>query len=168
MIQPLTRSDAVISFCGSYRYRLDRVWGPGERLGWCMLNPSTAGKEVNDPTVVRCVGFTRAAGYDGMSVFNLYARRATDPDQLLDSTLDHVGPAYWDYVEDVLREVSAVVCAWGANIMATDRARVVAATITRMYPELPLLCLGTTKHGAPRHPLYLPLAATLVPYTRAT
>ena len=161
----LLASDAVISVCGTYRYRLDRVWGPGDRLGWCLLNPSVAGKEVNDPTVVRCVGFTKAAGYDGMSVFNLYARRATDPYDLVDDSLDNVGPRYWDYVEDVLREVSAVVCAWGANIMATDRAQVVLATITRMYPAMPLLCLGTTKSGAPRHPLYLPLTSTLRPYT---
>lgn len=130
-----------------------------------MLNPSTAGKEVNDPTVVRCVGFTKAAGYDGMSAFNLYARRATDPYDLVDDTLDNVGPRYWDHVEDILREVSAVVCAWGANPLAVDRSTLVVRAITRMYPEMPLLCLGTTKAGAPRHPLYLPLATTLEPYT---
>jgi hypothetical protein len=166
-IPPLTHSDAVISDCKTYRYRLDRVWGPGERLGWCMLNPSKAGREVNDPTVVRCAGFTKDAGYDGMTVFNLYARRATDPNDLVDDTLDNVGPRYWDYIEDILREVSAVVCAWGANIIATDRARIVTRSIQRMYPALPLLCLGTTKAGAPRHPLYLPLRTELVAYTHA-
>lgn len=165
MIQPLIHSDAVISDCKTYLYRLDRAWGTGERLGWCMLNPSKAGREINDPTVIRCVGYTRAAGYDGMTAFNLYARRATDPYELVDDTLDNVGPRYWDYIEDILREVSAVVCAWGANVIATDRAGTVTRAIQRMYPAMPLLCLGTTLAGAPRHPLYLPLTATLEPYT---
>jgi hypothetical protein len=132
-----------------------------------MLNPSVAGKEINDPTVIRCVGFTRAAGYDGMSAVNLYARRSTDPSMLADTSLDHVGPEYWDYLEDVWREVSAVVCAWGANPVAVERADVVIGTMRRMYPAMPLLCLGTTKAGAPRHPLYLPLSAELIPYTHS-
>lgn len=166
-IQPLTKSDAALSFCGTYRYRLDRVWGTGERLGWCLLNPATAGRETNDPTTIRAAGFSRANGYDGMSVVNLYARRTTDPYQLNDDTLDHAGPEYWDYIEDVWREVSAVVCAWGANPLAVQRADVVIGTMRRMYPVMPLLCLGTTKAGAPRAPLYLPLSTELVPYTHA-
>ena len=58
---------AVFSPDGTRRYRLDRhVAVPGEwhhgRALWVMLNPSTADESVDDPTIRRVVGFSRAWG----------------------------------------------------------------------------------------------------------
>lgn len=47
--------------------------------------------------------------------------------------------------------LAAVVAAWGANSLAIDRARHICRILGRS-----LRCLGRTKSGAPRHPLYAP------------
>ena len=74
---------AVISECRLYRYRLDRVWDTGEaQVLFVMLNPSTADATVDDRTICRCMEFARAWGYGGLVVGNLFAYRATNPQQL--------------------------------------------------------------------------------------
>jgi hypothetical protein len=45
---------AVYSDCERYRYLLTRVWEPGRKALFVMLNPSTATEVQNDPTVERC------------------------------------------------------------------------------------------------------------------
>ena len=59
-----TRSEALYSRCGQYRYRLTRAWGAGPVLVWIMLNPSTATEERNDPTIARCEGRARRGGVE--------------------------------------------------------------------------------------------------------
>lgn len=68
-----------------YPYRLWRMWGGGSLRPWrtvlcIMLKPWTADEHVLDPTLRRCEGFSRAWGYDGFEVCNLFALRSTDPD----------------------------------------------------------------------------------------
>lgn len=156
------RRGAIISDDGKYRYRLTRYWWPGRSLPFVMLNPSTADASIDDPTIVRCVGFARRLGFSGIGVWNLYALRATRPVHLWKSP-DPVGPdndaklrvlfewAYWAEVE--------VVAGWGANAKA-DRVEEVLAM---PYATRVLHRLGpTTKGGAPRHPLYLKADTPLV------
>jgi hypothetical protein len=59
------KSNAVISECGRYRYRLYREWAQSERMPimWVMLNPSTADASIDDPTIRRCIAFSKAWGY---------------------------------------------------------------------------------------------------------
>ena len=66
-------SEAVYSDCETYRYALTREWGAGPRLLWVMLNPSTASERSNDPTVERCERRSRAMGFGGFRVVNLFA-----------------------------------------------------------------------------------------------
>lgn len=145
---------AIISDCGSYRYLLSReprdayqVYGPAL---FVMLNPSTADASIDDPTIRRCRSFADAWGCAGIVVANLYGLRATDPKALW-THADPVGPDNDMYLASLIREHETIVCAWGANAKQ-DRVDQFA----RMFRagSRPM-CLGVTKSGAPRHPLYV-------------
>jgi hypothetical protein len=73
---------------GSYRYRLDRWWGPGKRLVFVMLNPSTADAMKDDQTIKRCMYFARREKCDGITVVNLFAWRTTFPSELRKALAD--------------------------------------------------------------------------------
>ncbi|WP_300643648.1 DUF1643 domain-containing protein [Nocardioides sp.] len=145
-------SDAALSSCGQYRYRLTRTWRPEQpRATFIMLNPSTADAEHDDPTIRRCMGYARDWGLGGLIVVNLYAYRATDPDDLWKAA-DPVGPDNDAHLRAVLDAAAIagapVVAAWGANARSERGAEVMqfAGAVT---------ALGLTKAGQPRHPLYL-------------
>lgn len=155
--------DAVFSPDGEYRYALVRSWADGPRDTWIMLNPSTADAEVDDPTIRRCIGFSRAWGAGGIRVVNLFALRATDPAELL----RHPSPIGRTNDKVISTTIASskkgrVVAAWGAHRMAAERGRAVAALITPL--RAPLFCLGVTKLGYPRHPLYVAGNTPLVPW----
>lgn len=153
---------ACISDCGRYRYWLRRSWRTGSGVVcFVMLNPSTADAEIDDPTIRRCVSFAQAWGYSALSVRNLFALRATDPRELLKAE-DPVGPL-GDVELGVAKTADRVVVAWGAKV-PFDRDRKALA----LLEGAPLWCLGTTKHGHPRHPLYVAGSQPLVPLTSAT
>jgi len=87
---------ADLSPDGFYRYSLGRRWTPGEKLLVVIgLNPSTADATQDDPTIRRCVGFAKRWGFGGLLMLNLFAYRATDPEELRGAIargLDPVGP----------------------------------------------------------------------------
>lgn len=153
---------ARLSECGMYRYSLSRYWGPKRGLVFVMLNPSTADASTDDPTIRRCMGFARREGNDGILVLNLYAYRATDPKALLSCT-DAVGPENDGYLSMALTEQARrgtpVVAAWGANARP-DRV----GQVLSLVPGVDWRCLGTTKQGAPKHPLYVRGDQPLVRY----
>lgn len=152
----------------AYRYTLHRDCGAlasNERLCWVMLNPSTADTTTDDPTIRRCIGFTRAAGYAELEVVNLYAARATNPHDLV-TVKDPVGPDNDHHIASAFHAATDVVFAWGGwaspNLDVVGRAAAVWSTCRSMM-RLPL-CLGTTKDGSPRHPLYVGAHQLLVPW----
>lgn len=146
---------AIISECGQYRYALTReaddafsTRGPALFI---MLNPSTADATLDDPTIRRCRGFARTWDCNGIVVANLYALRATDPVELWKHP-DPVGPLNDHYLRNLAREHETIVCAWGANARP-DRVMQVRAMFNGWHHRL--MCLGVTKDGSPRHPLYV-------------
>lgn len=148
----MTDRAAIISPCGRYRYRLTR--GKGRLLAFVMLNPSTADADQDDPTIRRCMAFARREGYDGIDVANVYAWRTTNPRNLL-TTADPFGDNDNHLITLTLRH-KVIVCAWGANAIKSHAAhahRILSGT--RAGHTARLLCLGTTKDGSPRHPLYV-------------
>jgi len=160
---------AVLSVDGTYRYQLTRRWGDDEAsVTWVMLNPSTADAEVDDPTIRRCVGFSRAWGFDALTVVNLFAYRATDP-KALSLADEPVGAANYRHVRAAIEDSNGVVCAWGANarkvrqFLYTPDVRDLAARLDR-----PVFCLGTTKAGDPKHPLYIRADTPLTTYLGGT
>jgi len=155
---------AILSPCGTYRYRLSRhvpILDPlGARALFVMLNPSTADAMVDDPTIRRCLGFVRYWRIARLDVVNLYGLRATDPSEL-ERHVDPIGPENDRHIREAMietaRESGPIVVAWGA--MAPARARRVIEIADSLGTSL--ACLATTKEGQPRHPLYLPRSADL-------
>ena len=146
---------AIISECGCYRYLLTR---PADSMApmkstvlFVMLNPGTADAALDDATIRRCRSFARRWDCNGIAVANLYALRSTDPGRLWLHP-DPVGPDNDMYLRRLAREYGDVVCAWGSNARP-ERVASVAKTLAGAGARL--WCLGTTKDGSPRHPLYV-------------
>lgn len=156
---------AAFSPCGLFRYGLHRCWGDGARLTWLMLNPSTATATTNDPTMVRVIDFSRRLGFDGCVVGNLFAFRATDPADLRRAGYP-VGPANDDWIQAMLESVvesgSDVVVAYGAHARGLSRVDHVLGMMRRAGVRP--MCLGTTHHGLPRHPLFVHRSQRLQTY----
>lgn len=157
----MTARSALISPDQIYRYRLERSWSNVDPLlGWCMLNPSTADASVDDPTIRRCVRFSKDRGYGGIVVVNLMAYRASSPLDLLRAQ-DPRGPLN----DEALREAAflfkfgSIVCAWGLKAPAG-----VANRALKIFDGVSLLCLGLTKEGHPKHPLYVRADQPFIPY----
>lgn len=147
--------DAVISPCGQYRYLLRRTWDDRRpRALFIMLNPSTADAHVDDPTIRSCWRLCDAWGYGSFEVVNLYGWRATDPDELdLNEIARMVGPDNARIMDGALSRCDIVICAWGAHPAADPRQRDVCSTVRAVKPAA--YCLGLTKKGYPKHPLYV-------------
>jgi hypothetical protein len=155
---------AVISTCGRYRYLLTRRVGPGPRTAtFIMLNPSTADATNDDPTTRRCIGFARHWGCGKFIVLNLFAVRATAPSDMK-SAKDPVGPENKQWFDQTLRGSSngPAICAWGVHGAHMDQDLTV---LEWLASSCKLKALGITRDGHPRHPLYVPYAADLVPFT---
>jgi len=137
---------------GPYRYDLWRIWGDpdGPYMLFCMLNPSTADASEDDATIRRCIGFARRARMDRLCVVNLYAWRATRPADLFKAQ-DPVGPMNDFWISEHAKHAAQIVAAWGGEAK-NDRAFWVAYQLRRFNS---LYCLGKTKYGCPKHPLYL-------------
>jgi hypothetical protein len=147
-----TGRSAVISADGVYRYRLERCWRDGDTVAWIMLNPSTADADTDDPTLRRITAFSRGWGFGRLIVANLYALRATDPGQLWTAP-DPVGPDNDRHIADAV-SCHEVIVAWGTNAKP-ERVVQVLDVIGRQPGVGHLHCLGVTKSGAPKHPLYV-------------
>lgn len=156
--------NAVIDPTGQYRWMLSREWARAPRC-WAtfiMLNPSIADADVDDPTIRRCIGFAKSWNCDALYVVNLYALRSTDPKALWTHP-DPVGPANDRWIRHAVAKARSldgpVVAAWGSHAKQ-DRVQDVLALLGMSNVQ----ALGLTKTGAPRHPLYMPANAPLIPF----
>jgi len=145
-------SEAVYSDCERYRYLLTRVWAPGPRALFVMLNPSTATEVQNDPTVERCERRARALGFGAFRVTNIFAFRATDP-RVMRAEFDPVGPGNDATILESVFWADTVVCAWGNHGQHMNRGQVVREMLRGTGARL--THLGLTGQGQPRHPLYV-------------
>lgn len=146
--------NAVISACGAYRYQLRR-----ENLGaspmtikWVMLNPSTADATADDPTIRRCLAFSRYWGAGQMFVCNLYAFRATRPrDMWAQEELgsDIIGPQNDYFLVNTPGDIVVFACGQQA------RPSRLLAVFELLYGLGPIYCLGENADKTPKHPLYL-------------
>lgn len=140
-----------------YRYLLWRVLDhhpAARKIAWLMLNPSTADEQQDDPTIRRCLGFSEAWGFGHVTIVNIFALRSTDPDALYHH-MDPIGPENDAQIIKTVGEVEQVVCAWGRNGRLRQRGASVRRLLHGIDATAKAVCLGTTKEGHPKHPLYL-------------
>ncbi len=146
-------SSAIYSDCETYRYALTRVWDDTQkRVLFIMLNPSKATERQNDPTIERCERRARALGFGGFRAVNIFGLRETDP-KLLRKHAAPAGPDNNAVISDSCLWADTIIAAWGAHGDHMGRGfemRDVLAATGR-----PIHHLGLTKHGHPRHPLYI-------------
>lgn len=157
---------AVFSPDRAYRYALTRAWGKGRQACWVMLNPSTADAFTDDRTIKRCISFTKAiGGYGSLTVVNLYALRATDP-RALWTHPDPIGPLngyhLFSQVHAAHDRHDVIIAAWGTHGARHDRGPAVAQGMANV--GIGMWCLGVTKGGHPRHPLYVAGDTPIVPW----
>jgi len=147
------QSGAFLSDCRDYRYTLWRRWD--RYLPGCVfvgLNPSTADETEDDPTIRRCIGFAKSWGLGSLIMLNAYAFRATNPKDMT-AARNPIGLLNDQAIEQTAQAQvdrgGIVVAAWGTHC-DEQREAAVCRVINR-----PIHCLGRTKAGRPKHPLYL-------------
>lgn len=147
---------AILSDCGKYRFQLWRIWDASKPLVlWIMHNPSTADASNDDPTIRRIIGFTKAWGYGGLYVGNLFPYRATDPKELLNKPFEEVAPLEnFKHTNEMKAKCQLFVLAYGNPIIKDA---------TPEWFDDNWMALKVTKDGNPCHPLYLKLDLKPVP-----
>lgn len=129
---------------------------------WIGLNPSVADETKDDPTVRRCIDFTKRWGFSAMCMTNAFAFRATDPREMK-AQEEPVGVENTDWLCRVAQEAAMVVCCWGNHGQHQKRS----ALIIERFKKLrigKLYHLGLTEIGEPRHPLYLSKTIKPIPW----
>lgn len=150
---------AKFSDCERYRYGLSEIWDKDFPLVmFLMMNPSVAGVEHADPTLIRTGRYARAWGYGGQLVGNVHAYRLTDS-KLLAGAVEPVGPKNDATLLHMAKKAEIVVLAYG---LPPKPLRARAATVVEMLAATAKLkYLALTNDGTPKHPGRL--ARTLVP-----
>lgn len=155
---------AILSPCGTYRFRLDRHVGAGDTVAAVIgVNPSTADAVRNDHTVSKWRGFGMRSGWRRFIVGNVFAYRAADV-RALKQVSDPFGPDYHKVMDEIVAEADVLIPCWG------DRKKlptVLRPHLDTMLARLratgkPVMCWGVTAGGDPLHPLTLAYATPLV------
>ena len=148
---------AVFSPCRKYRYSLWRRWEQDAPYAMFVgLNPSTADERQDDPTIRRCKRFAADWGYGALVMVNLFALRATSPNDMINHR-EPIGDDNDRTINMLAPCAGVIVCAWGAHGEYLFRDHYVKTLLA----DYELKCLGTTKNGQPRHPLYIKADKTL-------
>lgn len=136
------RGRCVVSPCGLYRYRLERLMAEKP--------------EGEDQTTMKWRGFTARNGGERFIVGNPFAYSATSPKELA-TVADPVGPDNHIHLKQIIAESDILIPCWG------NRAKVPKKLWPHFYALMglltasgkPLKCFGLTASGDPMHPLML-------------
>lgn len=154
---------ADFSPCRTWRYTLIRKWGDGGMLLFILLNPSTADEVQDDPTNRRAINFAMDWGFGSVMFVNLFAFRSTSPDAMKGCSKP-IGPRNDAWILAMVKAADQVILAWGTHGTHRGRDQEVLRMLAARCPRVPLFTMGTTKHGHPKHILYLPKTTTPIPW----
>ena len=155
-----------------YRYILGTR---GSRPLVCIgINPSTAAPNALDNTLKSVERIAHAGGFDSFIMFNVYAQRATRPDdmdRLCNDALHRENMAAFDYILAHGGDRPAVWAAWGNLVekrpylkdCLRDMMQIGETHAAQWFTSGPL-----SKRGHPHHPLYLKKDSPLDPFNIGT
>lgn len=154
----------------------------------CGLNPSTAwaqdGEGELDPTLTRLHGFAERWGLAHVVMMNLYPHRATDPKEMWPMLEGWNAAEYVQGLPDLWARApvdfakTLVLAGWGNTWPPPWKAgsgwawpqQLHRHHVRQMHNQLgtlgEVMCLGATKDGHPRHPLYVRGDTKPQPYMR--
>jgi len=156
-----TPSGAIFSDDGLHRFSLWRVWSRiRPMLLFIGLNPSSANSIDNDPTIVRLMRRADAEGFGGLLAGNLMSYVATNPLTL--KWDQDVLPETDYYLRTMAEKASRHLIGWGTFPAPDERIKLVISMLREPY------CLGITKAGRPKHPLYISYKVKMEPYRHGT
>ncbi len=155
------------NFYSEYRYILGTR---GKKPLVCIgINPSTAQPDALDNTLKSVERIALGNGFDSFIMFNVYAQRATKPDDMekvCNDALHRENLEAFRYVLSLSQE-TAVWAAWGAIIEKRGYLTDCLRDMLRVGQELGArwYCAGAiSKKGHPHHPLYLRKDEKLKPF----
>ncbi len=152
---------AIISDCGKYRYRLERLTGRPELehvVAFFGVNPSTADATEDDATIRKMIGFARRWGYSKIIVGNVFPFRSTDVRELA-KCKSAIGDfmTHSAHLKAIAEDAHLLVPCWGSRGKVPQhlRSRLDATLRALLTTEKPMCHLGLTASGDPKHPLML-------------
>ena len=159
----------VPNFYSEYRYILGTR---GEKPLICVgINPSTAAPDDLDNTLKSVERVAHHNGYDSFLMFNVYAQRATDPDDMepvCNPALHRENLKAFDYLLSLDRAGQpAVWAAWGAIIEKRDYLPACILDLVELGKARGARWFTAgkrSKKGHPHHPLYLRKDSPLDPF----
>lgn len=159
------KRDNMFSSDRQHRVKLWREMDPANSAFalFIGLNPSTATEREDDPTLRRCMSFAQSFGCGSLLMMNLFTIRSPEPAVMKAHPMPCVPGANDFCLREAAAEAHIIIAAWGAH--GGHRGRDVE--VYRMLTETvgrKLYCLGVTKEGYPRHPLYVKGGTIPQPY----
>ena len=156
-----------------YRYALGDVQPMPSKLLLCFgINPSKATPTKLDPTAKRIEKIAKEHGYDSWIILNLCPKRTTDPNGMEESQATIPHKENLEIITKLLNEyceLSDILFAYGDLIEKRSYLKKNLFEIINVIKASKhngnYYCLGKTKAGNPRHPLYQKTSTSFVPYS---
>ncbi len=135
------------------------------------INPSTAAPDHLDNTLKSVERIAHFNGYDSFLMFNVYAQRATDPDDMeltYNPDLHRENMEAFDYALSLdLKGIPAVWAAWGTIIEKRNYLSDCVRDMIQIGNQHHAVWYSAgkrSKKGHPHHPLYLRKDSRLEPF----
>lgn len=158
----------VPDFYSEYRYILGTK---GKNPLICIgINPSTAAPDDLDNTLKSVERIALHNGFDSFIMFNVYAQRATNPDDMernFNEFLHKENMKAFEYVLKLSKDKACVWAAWGNIIEKRDylsECVLTMAEIGKRYGSSWYTAGKISAKGHPHHPLYLKKDSLLDPF----
>ena len=156
-----------------YRYALGEVQDNSNKILFCFgINPSKATPQKLDPTAKRIQRIAKEHGYDSWIVLNVCAQRATEPNDMDETQNSILHKENLKIITELLNKYSLcsdILFAYGDLIskrtyLKKNLCEIISIIKTNNYGGH-CYCLGKTKSGNARHPLYQKIDTPFIPFS---